>query len=446
MANATDCAVSALPAENAVPHESPTRDALPQAAYTRALVLQAQLAEIEVQNLHLKIEVEALRAATDSRGFRILMKLYGVRLLLMPKGSWREYLGVGSLVALSYAGQKLIATARALAYRLKLARRAPRSSESVVISFTAPASPEAATSLCPRHDTLSVATPVVAAATGASYYPDDDVRNSFATVPYIPLSWQVKAAPPSDNPFINLIVLSAVGRSGSTLLQRICNSRKGTLIWGEHQGVIGHFAEIYKRIADTSMRCSKEREQYFTRGEVPNLWIANLMPELDYAKQATVESVRALLNTLYGQYSGSHDIVGFKEVSYGRADVELLRKCYPEADILLLVRHPCNTWNSTPREWFASAAAFADCWTARVEDFSVLAKSDPKCRLIRHEDVVAQENRTVDILIDVAKVSREQISAVLAHKIGSSHKGIDDAERRTILDRCREQMESLGYR
>jgi hypothetical protein len=75
-----------------------------------------------------------------------------------------------------------------------------------------------------------------------------------------------------------------------------------------------------------------------------------------------------------------------------------------------------------------------------------LAKSDPKCRLIRHEDVVAQENRTVDILIDVAKVSREQISAVLAHKIGSSHKGIDDAERRTILDRCREQMESLGYR
>ena len=387
-----------------------------------------------------------MRAATESRGFRILMKLYGVRLLLMPKGSWREYLGVGSLVALSYAGQKLIATARALAYRLKLARRAPRSSESVVISFTAPASPEAATSLCPRHDTLSVATPVVAAATGASYYPDDDMRNSFATVPYIPLSWQVKAAPPSDNPFINLIVLSAVGRSGSTLLQRICNSPR-ELSSGENiRASLGISPKYTKRIADTSMRCSKEREQYFTRGEVPNLWIANLMPELDYAKQATVESVRALLNTLYGQYSGSHDIVGFKEVSYGRATWN----CCASA-----------TRKPTSCSWFVIRAIRGTARLAsglrrrprlpivgrrRVEDFSVLAKSDPKCRLIRHEDVVAQENRTVDILIDVAKVSREQISAVLAHKIGSSHKGIDDAERRTILDRCREQMESLGYR
>ena len=69
MANATDCAVSALPAENAVPHESPTRDALPQDAYTRALVLQAQLAEIEVQNLHLKIEVEACEPRPRAAAF-----------------------------------------------------------------------------------------------------------------------------------------------------------------------------------------------------------------------------------------------------------------------------------------------------------------------------------------------------------------------------------------
>ena len=49
------------------------------------------------------------------------------------------------------------------------------------------------------------------------------------------------------------------------------------------------------------------------------------------------------------------------------------------------------------------------------------------------------------ILAEVAKVSREQVSAVLAHKIGSINAGLSESEQNTILEHCREPMEALGY-
>ena len=51
----------------------------------------------------------------------------------------------------------------------------------------------------------------------------------------------------------------------------------------------------------------------------------------------------------------------------------------------------------------------------------------------------------MSILAEVAKVSREQVSMVLAHKIGSINAGISESGRAAIRDRCREPMKAMGY-
>jgi len=249
----------------------------------------------------------------------------------------------------------------------------------------------------------------------------------------------------ADDGLINLIILSAVHRSGSTLLQRICNARKGTLIWGEHDGIITQFAQIYVKTAYFSTTAHVERIEYFRHKEDPNLWIGNMCPDLKYLQLAVVHSTRAFLNALYGQYRESHDIIGFKEVRYGSQELELLRQCYPKAEILLLVRHPCNTWRSTTRDWYPSLDAWIDIWNDRVRSHLQFAKTDAHCHMIRYEDVVAKESKTMEILTDVAKVSGAQIDNVLAHKLGSKNFGIEDYQQQLILQRCREPMQALGY-
>ena len=46
------------------------------------------------------------------------------------------------------------------------------------------------------------------------------------------------------------------------------------------------------------------------------------------------------------------------------------------------------------------------------------------------------------VLSDVAKVTGEEVSMVLANKIGSMNAGISESQRATILERCREPMEA----
>ena len=77
--------------------------------------------------------------------------------------------------------------------------------------------------------------------------------------------------------------------------------------------------------------------------------------------------------------------------------------------------------------------------------FRDAARTDARCHLIRYEDLIRQDEETMAILAEVAKVSREQVSAVLSHKIGSINAGLSESEKNTILEHCRESMEALGY-
>jgi hypothetical protein len=265
-------------------------------------------------------------------------------------------------------------------------------------------------------------------------------------IPYVPSSWPLKEMPCSNDHFIKLAILSVSHRTGSTLLQRLCNTRKGTLVWGEHGGLLLHYAKMYDDVAFFSIRAGYERTDYFNSGEDPtNLWIANMTPEVEYVRQATVESARMFLNTLYREYSESHDMIGFKEVAYGRMEVELIRRCYPEASIFFLVRNPADMWNSTKREWYDSIEKWTSKWNDNVRDFLELSKGDSHAYFLRYEDMVQRKKETMSIISDVAKITSEQIESVMNSKVGSSPIGINESERRTIEEHCREQMTAIGY-
>jgi hypothetical protein len=262
---------------------------------------------------------------------------------------------------------------------------------------------------------------------------------------YHPQCWRLHELT-ADEQSLDLFVLSPVHRTGSTLLQRICNSRKETLLWGEHGGVLTHFATIFRSVALFAVTRESERDEYFTQGENPNLWIANMCPELECVQQAIVNSARSLLSTLYGRYRKTHDILGFKEVQYGRAELGLLRCCYPKAQFLLLLRNPLNAWKSTPRNWYPSLEHWTKKYNDGVSGYLDFAANDANCHVLRYEDLIKLESKVMAVLADVARLSPETVAMVLAHKIGSSSGLLSDSDRDLILATCREPMERLGYR
>ena len=95
---------------------------------------------------------------------------------------------------------------------------------------------------------------------------------------YEPRRWRLREKSPPAAAALNLIILSANHRAGSTLLQRICNARKGTLIWGEHGGALRYFSEIYASAGYFAVAGAQERDDYFRQDENPNLWIASMSP------------------------------------------------------------------------------------------------------------------------------------------------------------------------
>ena len=277
------------------------------------------------------------------------------------------------------------------------------------------------------------------AATSSENEPPDQI--------FSPLSWQLDETSVGDDNFIGLIILSANHRAGSTLLQRICNARPETLIWGEHNAMLTHFESIYSSISRFMATgiSDDERKQFFEQGENPNLWIANMCPDIECAQRAIVESVRAFLRVYYSPYREGHDIIGFKEVQYNRGELELLRKCYPESDILMLVRNPLDTRRSTPADWYPSLQLWMEMWNDRVACFKEYDSADSRCHLIKYEDLISKEKNAIEIVLDTAKITREQFDMVVGNKLGGSRGEICPDVEGAIREVCREMMAAMGY-
>lgn len=247
---------------------------------------------------------------------------------------------------------------------------------------------------------------------------------------------------------MDLIISAVTHRSGSTLLQRIFNARKKTLIWGEHRGIITKFLKIYNDVYYCSEYSRPERKAYFENNEDPNKWIPNLTPETDYVDQGIIKSIKCFLSTLYSQYKETHDTIGFKEVRYSGHELQLLRKCYPEAIFILLIRNPLDTWKSIPPDWheYNPIKKFTSTWNQHTEHYLALNQNNDKTFLIRFEDIIEKQTSTLTLISKIAHLPLEKINYILSFKIGSTiNKQTSRQHKNFIKDKCKKMMELIDY-
>lgn len=249
---------------------------------------------------------------------------------------------------------------------------------------------------------------------------------------------------------MDLIISSATHRSGSTLLQRIFNARKKTLIWGENGGCLTPFSKMHENAIYYAHQSKPYRDAYFQGGEDPNNWIAFMTPQAAEVERAVIQSVKAFHHQMYeDQYRPEHDIIGYKEVRYGKAELDLLRKCYPDCTVMLLVRHPVDVWRSASQNAkinrYGSVYQFANLWNRRVADYWQLAKDDPYMHFVKYEDIISRDQQTMRRIRQVGHLQQPQIKNSLANKISSSSRPITNQQQKVIQKQCHIVMQKVGY-
>ncbi|MFD1038935.1 sulfotransferase [Virgibacillus byunsanensis] len=245
---------------------------------------------------------------------------------------------------------------------------------------------------------------------------------------------------------MDIIISAATHRSGSTLLQRVFNVRKETLIWGEQDGLLTKFCQIHRNLKHYSENLIKQRLDYFDNGEDPNYWIACMNPEIKYVDKAVSDSLKVLLNSLYEQKRDDHDMIGFKEVRYGNDELTLFRKCYPDANIILLVRNPIDVWKSMVGAGLGqNINHFVKKWKKHALYYLQLSKNDSKSHLIKYEDMVNKDMTAIQTISNLGKIQTEEINTVLSKKIWSTPRQIAKSEEDFIIKECGMVMRKYDY-
>ncbi len=249
---------------------------------------------------------------------------------------------------------------------------------------------------------------------------------------------------------MELIISSVTHRCGSTMLQRIFNARKQTLIWGEHYGSLTKFAEVYNGLISFAEKYTEQRENYFSSNKNTNNWIACMTPGAEFAQKAVINSTKVFFQEYYAQHREKHDVIGFKEVRYGEHELELFRQCFPSAIMILLVRHPVSVWKSAyGTKWYESRIGNLDFfikeWNQNASFYKNLSKNK-NVYLLKYEDIVSQNSDTINLISELAQLTKRQVEDVLTEKIYSTKCDVlPKGHENLVRTKCKEVMNQYHY-
>ncbi|MDF2653079.1 MAG: hypothetical protein K0Q73_8884 [Paenibacillus sp.] len=244
---------------------------------------------------------------------------------------------------------------------------------------------------------------------------------------------------------MDIIISAVTQRTGSTLVQRIFNARNQTLIWGEHGGIVSDFLIIRKLAVHFSNFGKPEKDAFFAGGKDANTMTANMSPDFEYIEDGIVQSLKELFHVMYSQYRDTHDRIGFKEVRYGKQEIQLLKQCYPNAVIVLLVRNPIHIWKSETIYWSGKVERFCNDWNIRSSEYWELNNPDERIFLMRYEDIVRRDHKTLLLLSELADVGLTEVSKVLNINLDSTSTDRPASDVEYILTHCRVGMERYQY-
>ena len=152
-----------------------------------------------------------------------------------------------------------------------------------------------------------------------------------------------------------IVLICAVGRSGSTTLQLILNTIPNSNICGENNGAITYLLEFYKQIKYTQQKVQTEFKEFNheDKKDISKIFNGRMKPawfntfEMDNIKTHIQKTIISLFKK-----NESTTTWGFKEIRY-EGKLELLkefRELFPQVKVILNIRE--NIQKQSISSWF----------------------------------------------------------------------------------------------
>lgn len=260
--------------------------------------------------------------------------------------------------------------------------------------------------------------------------------------------------PTGDAP---VFLFAPTWRSGSTLLQRLVMSTGEIWMWGEVytqaeplQRMMGIFRPFREDFPDPGLFT----DPGLAPGELTGDWIARLSPR----PRHLMEAHRAFWDRLCAGPARDRGCArwGLKAVNLPVDYPVYLKRLYPDARLIFLVRNPYRAWLSYRRwaDWYArfpddpvfTVQRFARMWSEHTAQFLRYAAAADDVLLIRFEDLV----RGGEVLDELSEHVGSRVDpAVLDRKVAGT--GAERASTTTVVERLvlrrftRGPAEELGY-
>jgi len=152
-----------------------------------------------------------------------------------------------------------------------------------------------------------------------------------------------------------IILVCAIGRSGSTTLELILNTIPNSNICGENNGAINHLLEFYRELKFTYYKIQHEYREFVQeeRKQILKLFSKGIKPawfntfDFDDMKKC----IQNVIITMFKKKE-STNIWGFKEIRYN-GKLELLKEfleLFPQTKVILNIRG--DIYKQSKSSWF----------------------------------------------------------------------------------------------
>ncbi|MFV0293653.1 MAG: sulfotransferase [Paracoccus sp. (in: a-proteobacteria)] len=209
---------------------------------------------------------------------------------------------------------------------------------------------------------------------------------------------------------VDIAIFAVTQRTGSTLVQRLFNANKSTLIWGENGQSLVRFMGMQHQSLTFARASDRFRDSYLTERD-ETIDISCMSPGADIVRRAVVGSMRSFVNTLYPPLPGMR--IGFKEVTHQPVVIDIFSEAFPRARTVFIARHPVSTWRSVPDSWKQSLERFAGAWARNVRGYS------ERGRVLWMEDILHNPKVQAEIR-DLAEITRDDFDRVLGINVNAT--------------------------
>ena len=229
-------------------------------------------------------------------------------------------------------------------------------------------------------------------------------------------------------------------RSGTTLVQRLLNACRDTLILGEHAGLLAGWAAAWERARQ--LQAGGKLGQGLARGD------RGLYRWLPWLNPWTEEELRAIFRRFVEDLFCHAPNWGFKEVRYGGYDggrtVPALVDLFPEARWVVVVRDPLATLTSVIARFHAG------------DERHVVPRSRAWARTYRH---LRRELADRALVVRYEELDVAAITALVGQSPGEVHRRVlsarggaapagspSPAARRAVWEEVKAEAIEWGYK